>query len=342
MMPSESSKFVTLLSAICALFLFIMVAEAQTDNLNIGINETTGNSQQPVSDSSANYGIAYSSVLRDMSLTSPEPVQPIRGGISDTSTIGPNGGLRLFGDFSQFDHISLPFTYGTISRKQLHLGRFDFHVISLSASMLASDNIYGREDNAQTGAIAIVRARVGVQAQLTDRLVFNTELHLFYLPFINRGGIAGFTGKSPIGDLAFNSLGGSELVYNGELAKWDLAVYNVFSINAIRAGANLQYSVDYGFSSPRESDQAGRYVFADGTDIPPSGNSHFSYENGGNAFLALHNSTGLILSRVVPTETKLEFGAEHTISWYDGDHGLVPHSADLIYASAESVRDNLR
>ncbi len=341
MMPRASSSLITFLAAFCALVLFVFVAQAQTDNLDIGVNESSGG-RQPVSDSSG-FGLPYSSVLRDMTFASPEPLQPIHGTVRDQSNIGDNGGLNIFGVVSEGNRVSLPIGGGpALHNPSFQLGPLTLKVSSISATLLASDNINLTPTHHEYGAIAIMRMGVLTQIKISDNLHFATQFRFFYLPFVNRGGIAGFGANDPVADLFFSPLGGAQLVYNGTLSQWDLQVYDTFSMSAIHAGANLQYPVNFGFSSPHEEDQAGRYVFGDGTDIPPSGQGRTILGSTETSFLSLQNQTGFVAGRMIPSQTYLQFGAAHSEYWYDGDHGLVPNGRDTVFASADSVRETLR
>lgn len=110
-----------------------------------------------------------------------------------------------------------------------------------------------------------------------------------------------------------------------------------------RIGLDEDFDMFNGTAFPDE-DRAGRYVFRDGTALPPENGGLNGGRNGriSASLIELRNVIGVSAGRVLPTVTRIEMGANHSDYWYNGNRGLVPNSRDSAYALAQSERENLR
>jgi hypothetical protein len=109
-------------------------------------------------------------------------------------------------------------------------------------------------------------------------------------------------------------------------------LYDDFRVQLGRFGESYELFEGETFD---EQDRAGRYVFRDTTRT--------RHDRIGDSFLETRNIVGFSTDRLLPTETRLEFGANRADYWYDGDRGAsFPSSRDLAYVSLSSERESLR
>lgn len=332
---------VVLLGGMCAL-LPAAFAQTQTDSVTIGVNESrrVNTSAEPDPEG---VGIPYSQVLRDTRPPYEKLFSDIKLGARQETKVG-SGGAKFDAHFFNGPGLNIPLVSpgGAPRHSVLKIGRFYLDIRSISAAVLYSDNVNLTTTDARDGAIAIVRMGLIGIFQLTDNVRLSLAGTLIYLPFRNRIGIAGFGIDDAFADLADTPLARAQLTYNLEVGRWDVQAFDYFEARHRRIGLETDFDFFNGVAFP-EQDRAGRYVFGDGTVLPPARGGRFEGDGTINSSLIeLRNIVGFSAGRVLPTVTHVELGANHTTYWYHGNTGLVPNSRDAVYAIAQSERENLR
>ena len=214
---------------------------------------------------------------------------------------------------------------------ELRLGRFYLDVRSVSGSLLYSDNINFSGTDRKDGLIGIARLRLATLFQLTEDLRLTLAGTLIYLPFQNKGGVAGFQVIDHLAEFENSTLAQAQITYDLNLGEWHTEVFDDFRVRLRRFAESYELFEGGDFDS---EDRAGRYVFRDQTRRRD--------ERRGDAFIETRNIVGFSIDRLLPTETRLEFGANHANYWYEGDEGNLPDSRDLAYVSLNSERESLR
>lgn len=230
----------------------------------------------------------------------------------------------------------------TPTNAEVKIGRFYLDVLSLSSSLLYSDNIDRTFDNVKDGFINVVDLDLLGILQFTDRLRLAFRVGLIYFPLDNTFGVAGFT-RDRFGGRIF--YGNSpymltQFTYDLELADWHLHFFDSLrSVQNIQANS-FQFLGGLQFD---EEDRAGRYAFR--STFGPSTNGVVVNETQDReAFIEVVNTVGASLDRLLPTVTRFEAGAFHSDSFYYGtDNGSrLPHSREVAYASLSSERETMR
>jgi hypothetical protein len=217
---------------------------------------------------------------------------------------------------------------------ELKLGRFYFDLRSVSGSLLYSDNINLSGTDRDEGLIGILRLRLAAMVQVTERLLLTLTGTMIYLPFENAFGIAGFGIQDALAEFENGTLARAQITYDWDLGEWHTEVFNDFRVRLGRFGESYELFEGESFD---EEDRAGRYVFRDGTQT--SGRD----SRLGDSFLEIRNVVGFSTDRLLPTETRLEFGANHANYWHEGERGgFLPHSRELGYISLNSERESMR
>jgi hypothetical protein len=238
----------------------------------------------------------------------------------------------------------------------LQAGPFYLKFNELTGALLVSDNVNFVPNNAHWGAIAELRLRLTAILQISPGWRLAVSGNIIYLPFANKVGIEGLGIGDAVGFLAEESirpLTHMQLAYNSEWADWTVQAADDFSVNYLSIGGDFDLAVR-GVAQPENvhaEDAAGRYVFANGTTIPDQG---LRQRQGDfldvRTFLALKNTVAGSASRLVPTETRLTFGASHSDFWFQGSTtdngtnglGFSNYSVDRVYASLRNERESMR
>lgn len=232
---------------------------------------------------------------------------------------------------------------GAATNAEIRVGRLYYDVTSLSTSWLYSDNVDLTESNRRSGVIGIFTLKGVAMIQLMENLRISVKAGLVFLPLRGKFGLAGFVNDSASGRLFF---GDSELLraqvsYDLQLARWNLVFYD--QVRATQALFAERFNVAAGEPFD-EQDRAGRYVFR--STIGGGGNNlrvNESDQRNSLAFIYANNQLGASANRLIPTDTRIEFGAYRMNYWYLGaTDGLLPYNRDVGYASLTSERDNLR
>jgi hypothetical protein len=317
-------------------------ALAQSEGVTIGVDESRRSAKSEPDPEGG--GIAYSKVLRDTDPPYENVFRDVKVGARKDTKLGP-GGAHFETHLFAGPTFNIPMIRrgGAPRNAEVKIGRFYLDARFLSASLLYSDNINLTSKNPKEGAIAIMRlGAVGI-FQLTDNLYFSMAGTVIYLPFRGKIGIAGFGIDDALADLEAAPLARAQLAYNMEFAKWDVQVYDDFKISHRRIGADLDYDLFNGTGFDEE-DRAGRYVFRDKTVLVPASGGARRNQDGtlSTSLIDVGNTLGFSAGRMLPTDTRMEFGANHSDHWYHGDHGFLPSSRDAVYASLQSERESLR
>ncbi len=256
------------------------------------------------------------------------------------------GGARLTipQDLLQFGfRFSGPLQSGVASTNaEIKLGRFSLDLLSLSGSILYSDNINRTDLNRKDGFISVLDLDMLGIFQITDRLRLAFRAALVYFPQEDKIGLAGFTrdrfgGRLFFGDSPYML---SQFTYDLEMDKWHLHLFD-----NLRSIQNLQANQFNFIGGERfdEEDRAGRYAFL--TTISPSTNGVVVNETRDrSAFIEVINTVGGSIDRLLPTVTRFEAGAFHSDAfYYSADSSTyLPRTRDAGFVSLTSERETLR
>ena len=223
---------------------------------------------------------------------------------------------------------------------ELKLSNFYIDIRSISASFLYSDNENHSEFNRDTGTILGLRLDFAVLAPITERFKISAAGAVIYLPLQNR---AGFALYDALKQFRFEPIFRSQIAYDLSINNWEVEFADDFSIEQIP----LDYQISYSYFSGAFEDpvREGRYSYgggAAGTHVFEDRSPYGRFDAG---LIRAQNIVGGKVSRLLPTETRMEFGAYHADNWYlSGDTSVLglPHSQDWAYASLRSERENLR
>ncbi len=238
----------------------------------------------------------------------------------------------------------LPFTGKgfKLDDAEIKLANFYIDLRALSASLLYSDNINRTELNREDGTLFTLRLDFAVYAPLTERFRISVSGALIYLPFENRFGIGLF---DPYKRFEFSPLLRSQIAYDLSVGNWEVELIDDFKVSQIPFDVQLSYS--YFDGAMEDPQRLGRYSYNTGVSAS-SGRIYDDRSSFGAFDLGLvqaRNDVGARVSRLLPTETRVEVGAFHSDFWYlSGDENLfrLPRSGDWAYTKLVSERENLR
>ncbi len=273
-------------------------------------------------------------------------------GENTSATFGT--GLNLRPLFGIGDNIRR-FRRGAPTNEIFQAGPFFLRVHEVDAALLVSDNVNFSPNNAHWGAIAELTVRLSAILQLSPAWRLSVSGSIIYLPFDNEFGVEGFGIGDAIGFLAeerFRPVTHMQLAYNNRLADWDVQVVDDFSVHYLNVAGEYDLFVR-GIEQPggiHAEDSAGRYVFANGTTIPNEGVAQRQQDFlDVRTFLELQNTVAGSASRVLPTETRLIFGANHSDYWFHSGWdagtnglGLSDYSVDRVFVMLRNERESMR
>jgi hypothetical protein len=225
----------------------------------------------------------------------------------------------------------------------------------LTAALLVSDNVNFTPHNEQWGAIAELRLRLAgiLQIAPTWRLIVSGSV--IYLPFDNEFGLEGFGIGDVFGFVADETLHPvthMQLAYDSRWADWNVQFVDDFSVSYLNIGGSFDF-FERGLAQPEglhAEDREGRYVFANGTTIPNADiNGRQADRLDVRTYLELRNIVAGSASRVLPTETRMTFGANHSDVWFKGNIdtgtnglGFSNYSVDRVFAELRNERESMR
>jgi hypothetical protein len=209
----------------------------------------------------------------------------------------------------------------------LKIGNAYLKVLSVSGSMLYSDNINWTAMNPESGYIAILRLGAAAMYQINDNLQLAVGGSLVYLPTQGKFGLSGFGILDPLYAFSSQPLFRAQLSYDLTAGDWQILLANEYKVYA-----GIPYASGIGFQF-NGADVAGNYVF----------DSPYSLYGTTNSFLMQQNTTGVSATRLLPTQTRLTLGASQAYYWYDGDTPWVlPTRRTTGYAALDSELEALR
>lgn len=234
-------------------------------------------------------------------------------------------------------------------------GPFFIQFHDITSALLVSDNVNLVPHNAEWGAIAEFRLRLSGILQITPTWRLSVSGAIIYLPFRNEFGVEGFglgDALGVIGEGSGSPLTHMQLAYDSRWGKWNVQIVDDFRVRAVTINAGFN-ALANGSEQPEgiaAEDRAGRYVFGNGTTIPNENIDSRQHDFLDiRTFLELENLVGASFSRVLPTETRAIFGANHSDFWYQGNWGngtngiaLANHSVDTVFASLINERESMR
>lgn len=228
----------------------------------------------------------------------------------------------------------------------LKLGPLFFKLRELSGAVLWSDNIHLREDQRESGTIAITTISGSVIAQLTEGLRFALSGSFVYLPLQNEAGIAGFGLYAPyVLGLGDQPLARSEITWNTNIGGWNVVFTDDFRIgigqfsDSLRDNAVLFEGGDFD-----GVDRAGRYSFgANNPSVRRSDRDRNRRDDRTDGdILYFSNIISAQTDRLVAAKTRLHVHAAHENLWYNQGRRGLPSMRDQINVGLVSEREDLR
>ncbi|MDB6058183.1 MAG: hypothetical protein JWO95_2027 [Verrucomicrobiales bacterium] len=274
--------------------------------------------------------------------------------VGDSTSISAGTGISLRPLFG-ISGDTRRFRRGAPTNEILQAGPFFIRVQDVEAALLVSDNVNFTPHNAKWGAIAELKVRIAAILQISPMWRLSVSGSLIYLPFSNEFGVEGFGIGDALGVLAEERLRPvthMQLAYNSRWADWDVQLVDDFTVQYLNVSAEFDGAVR-GVEQPEgihAQDEAGRYVFANGTTIP---NQNIRDRQRDfldiRTFLQLQNTVGATAGRLLPTETRLIFGANHSDVWFHSGWdagtnglGLKNYSVDRVFAMVRNERESMR
>ncbi len=255
-----------------------------------------------------------------------------------------SGGVKVEGGILS-GKAGLPFTGKGRFRTEdaeIKISNFYMDIRSISAAMLYSDNVTQNEFHRRSGTLLALRLDFAVLMPLTERLRISAAGAFLYLPLKNR---AGFALYDNLKMFEYSPLFRAQIAYDVNVSNWEVEFMDDFRIDQIPFDFQLSYS--YFDGAFVEGQREGRYAYgggaaAGGARVYEDRSPYGRFEPG---LVRARNTVGGRASRLLPTETRVEFGAYHSDFWYlNGDHSFLglPQTGDWAYALAKSERDNMR
>jgi hypothetical protein len=210
----------------------------------------------------------------------------------------------------------------------LKLGPIFIKLHSISAGILASDNIWQSETDRKSGVVGIVSMGAAITIQLTESFHFSLAGNYTYLPFKNAGGLSGFGLVAPF----LASVDGTPLLLgqvsqDAVIAGWPVVFADEYRISYGTNSSNIRDSLllfdGFDFEG---ADRAGRYVFSShgrkqtGRDLTESDNTR--------TFLYLSNVISAQTERLFPGSIRLRAGLFHENLWYNNSIRGLPSMRD--------------
>ncbi len=256
------------------------------------------------------------------------------------------GGLRAdqpdLSDLNLNYHLPFAAARSVATNADLRVGCLYYDITTLSTSWLYSDNVDRAEFNPRDGLVGIFTLNGVAMIQLLENLRLAARVGLVYLPLQGEFGVAGFMTESTSARLF---LGDSEqlraqLSYDLQFADWNFLLYDELRATQVLFDDRFDSRAGESFD---ETDRAGRYVFRS----TYSGNNLRVNERDrtdSTVFSYLNNRVGFAADRLVPTETRVGFGAYHMNYWYlnNDSQGDAPTTRDVGFVTLRSERANLR
>lgn len=289
-------------------------------------------------------GAPYENFFRDADL-----------GLSATPKVGPTRSKIGFGSVNLADGVGTPVDRGARPESaELKIGNFYLDILSVTASMLYTDNENLSDNNRQDDFATALSLRLRALYQLNDGLRVGVQGSLIWLPSDGRAGVDGFGISDPYARLSLDDghLFNTYVASDFTLGRWDVTVYDQFHIvNRTLYNLGDSGSLDF-YDGERFSETdnfRGRRLFK------PGGNTGGTYvdrtRNTGRFqadALDYVNTVGIEGNRVLPTDLKAIIGYYHQNYWYSSASRALRLTTraynykDVFYAHLESQRENLR
>ncbi len=274
--------------------------------------------------------------------------------ISESTSAEINTGLNLRPLFGLSDNLRR-FRGTRPTNAIVEAGPFFLKVNEVTAAMIVSDNVNFVPNNAEWGAIAELRMRLSAILQISPTWRLMVSGNIIYLPFVNKFGVEGFGIGEDVGFIADEELQPvthMQLAYQTRWADWTVQAVDDLNVRYVTFEGDYDAFV-HGVDGPdniHAEDQAGRYVFANGTTIPNQNVDHRSEDFIDiRTFLALQNTVAATATRLLPTETRMTFGASHSDFWFQdgggpGTNGLgfSNYSVDRAFVTLRNERESMR
>lgn len=217
---------------------------------------------------------------------------------------------------------------------ELKIGKFYLDFRALSGSVLYTDNAYRTKNNKESGTIGVVSLTGTAMLQVEERFQLAIGGTVAWLPF---EGKVGFADPLNLLSVGFTPNALMQLSYDIPVGGWDLRLYDTFSVHNPGYFWGEAFDI-FDTDNLDDIDRIGRYSYR----IP--------YDPNRQSYLAdrlfdqwiFRNRVGGYFTKVVPTETRLTFGGYHENLWTSGLPYDIPTSRDVLYANADSERENFR
>ena len=292
-----------------------------------------GRNQSTTAGNAEGVYLPYRQIVRDTEPLDENLFRDVRAGGSFTEKLGPADASVQGSVFGP--RLNLPLISRGIrpEEAEFKLGRFYLDLQALSTSFLYSDNVDLSETDRDSGFISIVRLTAAALFQVTDTVRLSVQGTLVWLPFKNKAGVAGFGIDDPWTEFDTLPLFQSQLTLDHQIGGWDVEAIDEVRVRQRRFGYALDAFDGEQFD---EQDRAGRYSYRS-TSQSQDRNSRSGY------YIEGRNLVGASAGRLLPTETRLEFGGYHANYWYnDTDETDLPNSRDTVYAMLVSQRETMR
>jgi hypothetical protein len=215
---------------------------------------------------------------------------------------------------------------------ELKIGRFYLDILTLSGTVLYSDNTEQEEEKTDGEALSMFRLQSVAMLQLTETMRLSFGSTLVYLPFREELGFA-----DPLADLTFGlqPVFLTQLDYEIPLGKnTTLSILDSFTGQSGGFGTSQSFSLLQ--RDPRQLDDVeGRRSLI---QVEARDDSRRTFRDG----ISYRNVVQTSVSSIVPTHTRLTVGYIHDNLWFDSVNSGQPRSSDNFTFLAENIRENMR
>jgi hypothetical protein len=245
---------------------------------------------------------------------------------------GTQGKLRTSAPLGPTYRLPLFTWEGAPDDAELKIGRFYLDILTLSGTVLYSDNTEQEEEKTDGEALSMFRLQSVAMLQLTETMRLSFGSTLVYLPFREELGFA-----DPLADLTFGlqPVFLTQLDYEIPLGKnTTLSILDSFTGQSGGFGTSQSFSLLQ--RDPRQLDDVeGRRSLI---QVEARDDSRRTFRDG----ISYRNVVQTSVSSIVPTHTRLTVGYIHDNLWFDSVNSGQPRSSDNFTFLAENIRENMR
>jgi len=278
-------------------------------------------------------------------------------GLGAKPKVGPSNARLGFGPFNLSEGVGTPIARGfQPDSAELKIGNFYLDILSLTGSLLYTDNRALSDTNRDDDLASAVSLQVRALYQLNEGLRVAVQGSLIWLPLDGRAGIDGFGISDPYARLGLDDgqLFSAFVASDFTLGKWDITVYDQFRIvNRTLYGLGESGVLDLydGEDFDGSENFRGRRLLSSQNN---TGGTYRDRTRNSSDFeaeaLDYINTAGVTAQRMLPTDTEATIGYYHQNYWYSSASKSLRTGAgiktynykDTFYAQLDSRRENLR